>query len=120
MPTFVDMFAGSGSIGIEALSRGAERAVFVDQSPISVEHINQNLKNTGLLIKAFIGSGFITAIELVFGIIFNVILKKNVWDYSKLPLNLGGQICALYSFIWLIISAFFIPLAGFMNKKLLK
>ena len=82
--------------------------------------ISEKLKNTGLLIKSFIGSGFITAIELVFGIIFNVILKKNVWDYSKLPLNLGGQICALYSFIWLIISAFFIPLAGFMNKKLLK
>ena len=82
--------------------------------------ISEKFKNTGLLIKAFIGSAFITAIELIFGIIFNVILKKNVWDYSKLPLNLGGQICALYSFIWLIISAFFIPLAGFMNKKLLK
>lgn len=49
---FLDLFAGSGQMGIEALSRGAERAVFVDQSPVSVEHINQNLKNTGLMDKA--------------------------------------------------------------------
>ena len=42
--SFLDLFAGSGQMGIEALSRGAERAVFVDQSPVSVEHINQNLK----------------------------------------------------------------------------
>ena len=80
--------------------------------------INEKFKKTSIIIKGIIGSGFITAIELIFGIIFNVILKKNVWDYSKLPLNFGGQICALYSFIWLIISMLFIPFAGFINKKL--
>ncbi len=41
---FLDLFAGSGAIGIEALSRGAERAVFVDSSKAAVECITENVK----------------------------------------------------------------------------
>ncbi len=80
--------------------------------------IGDKMKHAGILIKGIIGSGFVTAIELIFGIIFNIILKKNVWDYSKLPLNIGGQICALYSFIWVIISIVCIPFAGFLSHRL--
>lgn len=43
----LDLFAGSGQLGIEALSRGAESAVFVDINPDAVSVINQNLKSTG-------------------------------------------------------------------------
>ena len=46
--SFLDLFAGSGQIGIEALSRGAEKTVFVDQSPVSIDHINKNLNCQGL------------------------------------------------------------------------
>lgn len=80
--------------------------------------IGEKFKKSGILLKALIGSGFITAIELIFGIIFNIILKKNVWDYSRMPLNLGGQICALYSFFWIILSIIFIPFATFISHKL--
>ncbi len=80
--------------------------------------ISEMFKNASLFIKGIIGSGFITAVEFIFGLIFNIILKKNVWDYSKLPFNLFGQICALYSVIWLVISMIFIPFADFVNRKL--
>ena len=80
--------------------------------------IGEKMKNTSLFIKALIGSGFVTLIELLFGIIFNVLLKKNVWDYSKMPFNIGGQICALYSFFWVLISILCIPFAGFVSKRL--
>jgi len=53
--------------------------------------IGEKFKNSSLLKRAIIGSAFVTAIELIFGIIFNIILKKNVWDYSKLPLILKGR-----------------------------
>ena len=43
----LDLFAGSGQMGIEALSRGAERAVFIDSSLRSIRCINENLRNTG-------------------------------------------------------------------------
>ena len=38
----LDLFAGSGSYGLEALSRGAKKATFVDSSPISVKTIKEN------------------------------------------------------------------------------
>ena len=40
----LDLFAGSGQLGIEALSRGARQAVFVDQSRASLEVVKENLK----------------------------------------------------------------------------
>ena len=45
---FIDLCAGAGGVGIEALSRGAARAVFVDQSPVSLRLIEENLQATGL------------------------------------------------------------------------
>lgn len=45
---FLDVFAGSGQIGIEALSRGAGSAVFFDYDKECVRHINSNLKKTRL------------------------------------------------------------------------
>lgn len=48
----LDLFAGTGSLGIEALSRGARHCVFVDNSRESQAVINQNLQTTGLLQNA--------------------------------------------------------------------
>ncbi len=45
--TFLDLFSGSGAIGIEALSRGAKQAVFVDKSPKAIKCIKENIKRTG-------------------------------------------------------------------------
>ncbi len=44
----------------------------------------------------------ITAVELVFGCIFNLVLRLRVWDYSKKPLNLWGQICLPYCALWFL------------------
>ena len=40
---FLDLYSGSGGIGIEALSRGAQSAVFADRSPKAISLINENL-----------------------------------------------------------------------------
>lgn len=45
---FLDLYAGTGSVGIEALSRGAERAVFVDERVRACQTIKRNLELTGL------------------------------------------------------------------------
>lgn len=44
----LDLFAGTGGLGIEALSRGMESAVFVDMDPKSIDTIRANLKATNL------------------------------------------------------------------------
>lgn len=48
----LDLFGGTGSVGIEALSQGAERAVFLDTNAKAVETIKHNLSVTGLTEKA--------------------------------------------------------------------
>lgn len=49
---FLDLYAGTGAIGIEALSRGAVKAVFVEKNPNTVKIIKENLQTTGLLEQA--------------------------------------------------------------------
>ena len=44
---FLDLFAGSGQMGIEALSRGAKQAVFNDLNPKAVQVVKDNLLSTG-------------------------------------------------------------------------
>lgn len=45
--SLLDLFAGSGSVGIEALSRGAQMVVFIDNNIKSVQTIRENLNNCG-------------------------------------------------------------------------
>ena len=45
---FLDLFCGSGAIGIEALSRGAEKAYFVDRDKRSISCVRENLRHTHL------------------------------------------------------------------------
>jgi len=47
----LDLFAGSGSLGIEALSRGAKNVVFIDNNPKCVRVIRKNLNKFGLNVK---------------------------------------------------------------------
>ncbi|MCU0594512.1 MAG: 16S rRNA (guanine(966)-N(2))-methyltransferase RsmD [Desulfobacterota bacterium] len=59
----VDLFAGTGSLGIEALSRGAEWALFVDDSPKALELIAKNLalcglQSQGVLVRKDLMRGF--------------------------------------------------------------
>jgi 16S rRNA (guanine966-N2)-methyltransferase len=49
---FLDLFAGTGSVGIEALSRGAAHATFVERSAPALAGIRHNLEVTGLAARA--------------------------------------------------------------------
>ena len=54
---FLDLFAGSGAIGIEALSRGASSAVFVDNNPAAAAVIKENIQHTHFDDKASVYTG---------------------------------------------------------------
>lgn len=53
----LDMFAGAGQLGIEALSRGAKKAVFVDLSREAIKVINDNLEHCKLKDNAVVFNG---------------------------------------------------------------
>ncbi len=52
--TFLDLFSGSGQIGIEALSRGAEKAVFVERDKDAIGCVNENLRFTKFQERAIV------------------------------------------------------------------
>jgi len=72
----------------------------------------------GILWRALIGAIVITVIELAAGIIVNIWLGLNVWDYSDLPLNVLGQICLPYTVLWIPLAIFAVWLDGFLRWKI--
>ncbi|HWT26627.1 MAG TPA: hypothetical protein VN131_01690 [Mobilitalea sp.] len=77
-------------------------------------------RNMSFISQMFCSSIIITVIEFITGLIVNVWLKLNVWDYSNLPYNIMGQICLLYSNIWFLISPLAILLDDYLRYYLLR
>jgi 16S rRNA (guanine(966)-N(2))-methyltransferase RsmD len=70
---FVDLFAGSGAVGIEALSRGARQCIFVERHPAAVKLLRANLESLGIAVagprgKTFAGSAEIITLDAVEGL----------------------------------------------------
>ena len=60
--------------------------------------------NMPLVLQGAIGSGIVTLLELVSGIILNLWLGLGIWDYSNMPFNFLGQICLPFSLLWVALS----------------
>lgn len=68
--------------------------------------------------QCIIGSLIITFLELISGIILNIILKLNIWDYSNYNFNILGQICLHHSiFFWIPLSAIAIILDDYIRYE---
>ncbi len=82
--SFLDLFAGSGAIGIEALSRGASNVVFVEQSKLAAECIRENLRFTRLEAGARVMvSDVITSLKRLEGMeAFDYIFMDPPYDYE--------------------------------------
>ena len=76
--------------------------------------------NMALLSQMVISAGIITVVEFLVGLIVNVWLKLNVWDYSNMPYNFMGQICLLYTNIWFFLSLPAILFDDYLRYFLLK
>jgi 16S rRNA (guanine966-N2)-methyltransferase len=80
----LDLFAGSGSVGIEALSQGAEHCTFIDLAPKAVATIKKNLASTSLSDRAAVWRGdgldFLRASSGTFDLIYIAPPQyKNLW-----------------------------------------
>ncbi|MGI6255636.1 MAG: putative ABC transporter permease [Acutalibacter sp.] len=62
------------------------------------------LEDSSMFSRCLAGSGVITGVELVMGLLLNRLLGFDIWDYSNVPLNLLGQVCLPYSFLWMGLS----------------
>ena len=70
---------------------------------VALYRVFAKIAHFSMLMRCFIGGAVITAFEFCSGCIFNKWLKLKVWDYSDRPFNLKGQICPLYSFMWMLL-----------------
>ena len=69
----------------------------------------------GIIWQGIIGSGIVTSLELIFGLILNVYLKLDIWNYSNLPFNFMGQICLYFSILWIFLSLIAIILDDYLR-----
>lgn len=118
------VFFVSGGIGygiIELLWRGRTHWTMIIAGGLCFvffSKVAEKFHSRPLVYKATLCALGVTAIEFVFGVVFNLLLKMNVWDYSGVPLNLFGQVCLLYSVLWGILALCLVPVAEMLNKKL--
>lgn len=68
-----------------------------------------------LVYQGIIGAIGITAVEFFTGVIVNIMLGLNVWDYSHLPGNILGQVCIQFSLAWIGLSVVAIVLDDYLR-----
>ena len=78
--------------------------------------VSQYLDGRSIFLKAAVCALGVTAIEFIFGVIFNLWLKMDVWDYSYMPFHILGQICPTFTLIWAGLAIAFLPFADALNK----
>ena len=101
--SFIFLLGGHGYCTLEIIWRGRTHySMFFAGGIIFMIFffIAEQMKKAPLITKCLLGAVIITAIEFIFGYIFNLKYDMNVWDYSNMPLNLLGQICLPFSVLW--------------------
>ena len=89
---FLDLFAGTGSVGIEAVSRDAAQAVFIEKARKAIQIIHQNLRSTRLADRAQVlhkdAFHFIPETDEQFDIIYVAPPQyQNLWSKTLLALD---------------------------------
>lgn len=99
-------FGGVGYNIIEVLWRGYSHISMTFAGGISfliLYIINNSYKKMPLLLKSLLGGAAITVVEFISGVIVNIKMNLAVWNYSDRKFNLLGQICLLYSVLWVLL-----------------
>lgn len=116
------LMGGAVYYGIEILWRGySHESMFILGGIcfVLVGLINEFLPwDMGIAWQAFIGAFIITVAEFITGLVVNVWLGWNVWDYSEVPFNVMGQICLPFFFVWILLAIVAIVADDYIRWKL--
>ena len=80
--------------------------------------LNEKNKKMNLLLQMVEGMVIVTVLEFVSGIILNLCLGLNVWDYSNMRFNLLGQVCPQFCIAWFFLSYFVIRIDDLLRKTI--
>jgi len=104
---FLDLFGGTGSVGIEALSRGAQFVQFIDKNQSACSIIKENLEKSGFSDKAnirkidafsFIQSKSISEFDYIF-----IAPPQYFGFWSKMVLQIDKKLDTLNPNVWIIV-----------------
>ncbi len=115
---------GTGALsytGIEILWRGFSHwtmALTGGFCLVCLYRIQRKYPEKPFLLRCAAGALVITAAEFSVGCIVNRILHWGVWDYSKRPFNLLGQVCPLFSLLWFLLCVPALPLCSLLHRCL--
>ena len=94
---------GMGYMALELLWRGwSHGSMFVLGGVcfLLIGWLNRMWPRMPLLFQGVLGAMLVTVLEFVSGVILNLWLGLGVWDYSREPYDLLGQVCPGYFFLW--------------------
>ena len=80
--------------------------------------LNERNKKMNLLLQMVEGMVIVTVLEFVSGIILNLCLELNIWDYSNMRFNLLGQVCPQFCIAWFFLSYFVIRIDDLLRKTI--
>ncbi|EIJ79461.1 methyltransferase [Bacillus methanolicus MGA3] len=90
----LDLFAGSGGLGIEALSRGLSKVIFVDKDKKAIQIIHENIKTCGLMEQSevYLNSAE-RALKAIIkrGLVFDFIFLDPPYKKQQIPKNFGNH-----------------------------
>ena len=118
---FLFWFGGATYVALEVLWRGYSHWTMLLLAGILFIVIGLLNETWGWNLKfryqVLISTTIATVLELFTGLIVNICLGWNVWDYSNVPFNFLGQICLPYTFLWIALSAVAIILDDVLRWK---
>ena len=113
---------GSVYVAIELLWRGYSHVSMFFAGGTSAAVIFSGCRKNPLCkakwpVKCLFGSLVITTVEFCTGAVMNLWLRKKIWDYSTLPLNLLGQICLPFSAAWFFLTLPVLWIGRLVDRK---
>ena len=113
------VFGGLVYMGIEILWRGHTHwtmGVIGGMCFVLIGLLDEWQDHPPLLLQMVQGACIVTVIELFSGLVLNVWLGLDVWDYSTMPGNFMGQICPQFTFAWFFLSFAAVKVENLMHK----
>lgn len=118
---FFICFGGLIYYWIEVLFRGFSHYSMFLCGGISfylIHCLNRNTSSLHLVTRMILSALLIVGTELCFGIVFNLHLHRQVWDYSSHYYHWKGQICLTFAILWFFLAMPVLYLESFLRRWL--
>lgn len=115
----IGVIGGLVYMGIEILWRGHTHwsmGVLGGLCFVFIGLLDEGFEHPPMLLQMVQGAAIVTMLELITGIIVNLHLGWDVWDYSDMPGNLMGQVCPQFAVAWFFLSAAAIKLENALHR----